>query len=135
MARYRRRVRRARVSSRAGYRFRRSRGGRRGGGSTKSGLMWLVGAGIYGAGRAKIAGMVEPLTSKIPLGSISDNVGMLGVAWAAKKFIGGRVPLVNDIANAAMLVEAAQIGQELATNGFKAASGNGNGGSGVVYYG
>jgi hypothetical protein len=78
-----------------------------------SGMAWLLGAGIYGAGRAKMAQAISPITSKIPLGGYADNVGMIGLAWAAKRFIGGKVPLVKDIANSAMIVEAALIGQEL----------------------
>lgn len=93
-----------------------------------SGIPAIAGAALYGAGRAKLAEWVTPVTSKLPFGGISDNVGMLGVAWAAKKWLGGKVPMLRQVADAAMLIEAAQIGQELAVGGFGTMSSAGSGG-------
>jgi len=75
----------------------------------------LLGAGAYGAVRGRLAQAVSPLLANIPGGAIADEIGMLGVAWAAKKFIGGKVPFVADMAKAGMVIEAAAIGQALST--------------------
>ena len=75
----------------------------------------FVGAGIYGASREILSNQLAPLTSKIPLGTLSDEAGMFAVLWAGKKFLGRKIPLVNDIANAGMLIEAARIGAAVAS--------------------
>lgn len=92
--------------------------------SGMGGIMPLVAAGIYGAGRGFIASKVEPLTSKIPLGSLSDNVGMLGINWALNKYVGNKIPLVKQATSAGLLIEAAMIGAELAQTGFGTTTGS-----------
>lgn len=72
-----------------------------------------VGALIYGIGRQQIAQAIQPFTSKIPLGNIADEVGMIALAFAAKKFV--KNPMVAQVANAAITIEMAQIGQALAS--------------------
>lgn len=84
------------------------------GSGAKADLGALLGAGVYGALRNRISSAVAPLTSRIPFGGIADEIGMLGINWAARRFIGGRVPLVKDMAKAGMLIEAASIGNALA---------------------
>lgn len=111
------------------YRTAKRRSGRRSSGMLGGSTGTLLGAGLYGAARAKVAEFVSPVTSKIPIGgSLADNIGMLGTAWAAKKFLGRKVPMITQVANAAMLVEAAQIGQEIAS-GQAFGGSNSSGGS------
>ena len=100
-------------------------------GKIVSGVMGtLLGAAVYGGLRARLSNMVSPLTAKIPLGNIADEVAMLGVGYGAKKLVGHKVPLVKQIANAGMLIEAARIGEATATgqlgitNGASTSSGN-----------
>jgi hypothetical protein len=76
-------------------------------------MLKLMGAALYGAGRARIALAIRPYTEKIPAGNIADELGMMGVAWAAKKFLGRKVPIIAAAANAGMMIEAAQIGQAI----------------------
>jgi len=87
-------------------------------GSSMGGIMPLAAAAAYGAGRSYIANWVAPITSKVPLGNLADNAVMLGVCWAAKKYV--PVGIVKQAASAGMLIEAAMIGSELAQNGMSA---------------
>jgi len=75
----------------------------------------IIGAVAYGALRAKMSDALAPVTSKIPLGNISDEVGMYFALMAAKKFIGNKVPMVNQIATAGQYIELARIGEAIAT--------------------
>lgn len=75
----------------------------------------MVGAVVYGAARQKLSDALAPVTSKIPLGNISDEVGMYLVLMIAKKYIGNKVPIVKDIASAGQYIELARIGEAIAT--------------------
>ena len=75
----------------------------------------IMGAGIYGGVRAKLSNVVAPLTVKLPFGNIADEVGLGIVALVSKKFLGRKIPLVKDIANAGLLIESARIGEAVAT--------------------
>lgn len=79
------------------------------------GLGKYVGAAIYGGVREKLSDALVPVTSKIPLGNLSDEAGMIGVLFLAKKFAGGKVPLVKDIADAGLLIESARVGATIAS--------------------
>lgn len=87
----------------------------------------LVAAALYGALRGKIAVWIQPISSKLPLGSYTDEVGMLGVNWAAKKFIGNKVPMVSNMAKSGMQIEAAQIGYKIGSGLALGGSSSGNG--------
>lgn len=87
------------------------------------GLGKMLGAGVYGAGREYLSNLVAPVTEKVPLGTISDEVVMIGALSLGKKFLGRRVPMVNDVANAGILIESARIGATLASGGFSMAGG------------
>lgn len=111
MARYRRARRTNRRASRSSRRFvRRSSG-------SSGGFAPLIYAAGYGAGRQYISNLISPLTSKIPLGDYADEVGMLGAAWAAKKFTSN--PMVHKLADTAMLIEASRIGSQIVGSTIK----------------
>jgi hypothetical protein len=76
----------------------------------------LLGSVVYGAARQKVSNMLMPLTQKIPLGAVSDEVGMFGVAALTEKFVGRKIPVVKDITKAAKYIELARVG-EAAVNG------------------
>jgi len=78
----------------------------------------MLGAIAYGALRAKMSNALAPLTAKIPLGNISDEVGMIIALSLAKKFMGRKVPLVSQVATAGTYIELARIGEELISGGF-----------------
>jgi hypothetical protein len=65
----------------------------------------------YGAVREKISTAITPYTNKIPLGNISDEVGMGILAILAKRTIGKKAPFVAKIADAALVIESARIGE------------------------
>lgn len=104
MARRTRKSRRTRTFfSRFRKRSRSSSNGSRGVSGTE-----LLGAALYGATRNDIANMVTPLSSKVPVGTIGDELVIGGGAWFAKKYV--RMPLLKSFLNSAMVVEAARVG-------------------------
>jgi len=122
------------IKSKMGVKMARRRRGRsRGRSFGKSKLFGLggivVGAIAYGAVRSKISTALMPVTAKIPLGSISDEVGMLVTLTLAKKFIGHKVPLVSQICTAGQYIELARIGEEIANGTLSF----GNAPTGVTY--
>ena len=73
----------------------------------------VLSAGIYGSLRAKISNYLSQYTSKIPLGNISDEVGMGLLCILGKKFIGRRVPFTAKIFDAGLVIESARIGETI----------------------
>ena len=69
---------------------------------------------IYGGLRARMSNALIPLTSKIPLGTISDEIG-LGLAnyFIAKNTSG----LIKNIALKGLVIENSRLGEAIATNG------------------
>jgi hypothetical protein len=70
----------------------------------------LIGAGLYGAVREPAANFITPVTSKIPLGSVADELvlGLLG--WFGYKKGKG---IVKDISLGALAIEGARIGEQI----------------------
>jgi hypothetical protein len=140
MARFRRRKAyriMARVSSPRSY-FRakkrsRSRSRNTGGGMTSL-LKTIAIAGAYGAIRPYAANLVKPVSEqpmvKQVLGNASDEVTLLGGAFLLKKF-GKKIPMSNEVSNAILIVEAARIGDMLASNTIQ--SSGGSAGNQTVY--
>lgn len=71
---------------------------------------------IYGAVREKASNLLMPYTSRIPLGSISDEVGMYAALWAAKKYVFKQKGVLRDALSVGQNIELARIG-ETAING------------------
>jgi len=84
----------------------------------------VLGAGLYGSLRERMSTALSPMLSKIPMGNISDEVGMGLVMILAKRFIGNKVPLVKDIANAGLVIESARIGVAISTGQVMNSSSN-----------
>lgn len=85
----------------------------------------LISAGAYGAVRQRISAALKPVSSMIPAGNIADEVTILAAAYLLRN----RVPkMLRPAVKAAMYIEAAQIGQALASGGL-GAIGAGNGAS------
>jgi len=68
---------------------------------------------VYGMLRSKTSTMLEPYTSKIPLGNISDEVGMFLVSHFAKKFVFKRAGIVREALTVGQGVELARIGDAI----------------------
>ena len=100
--------------------------------SAAKGMAPLLAAGIYGAGRQKLAEFIQPVAARIPGGNIADEVAMIGANWAIKKFIGGKVPIIGQAAKTGMLIEAAAIGEAIASGSLGIGAASSNGGGAVV---
>jgi len=64
----------------------------------------------YGALRPMIANLIAPVTNMIPLGGISDEVGMGLLNYFVAKKTGG---LISQVATKGLVVENAMIGSSL----------------------
>jgi len=85
-------------------------------GSKNYGLVGTIAsAAIYGAFRQKASDALSPLTNKIPLGNISDEVGLGIAAILAKKYFGKKVPMLGKVCDAALVIESARIGEAAIT--------------------
>lgn len=82
----------------------------------------ILGAMGYGAVRAKVSNYLSPYTSKIPLGTISDEVGMGLMCILGKKFLGRKVPMLKKVFDAGLVIESARIGEVVATGGLSLGS-------------
>jgi len=96
----------------------------------------VFGAGVYGAVRAKVSTYLQQYTSKIPLGNISDEVGMGLLCILGKKFLGRKVPMLKKVFDAGIVIESARIGEAVATGTLGLGSiGNSSSNVGVFTYG
>ena len=88
----------------------------------------VAGAAIYGAFRARVSNYLSQWTSKIPLGNVADEVGMGLLCILGKKFVGRRVPFSKKIFDAGLTIEAARVGEAIATGniGLGSTSGSNN---------
>lgn len=89
----------------------------------------LIGSMIYGAAREKVSNLLTPVTSKIPLGEITDEatLGLISY-YAAKKGKG----IIKQIGTAGLTIEAARLG-EYALSRVSGAT-NGTQSSGYMFY-
>jgi hypothetical protein len=83
----------------------------------------LIGGGAYGAIRAKLSSALDPITSKIPLGGISDEVGLFVLHYFINKNVKNK--LVKDVTFAGMAVEAARIGEAVISGSVLSSSTSG----------
>lgn len=85
---------------------------------------------IYGALREKMSLALLPLTSKIPLGTVADEVGMGVINYIVAKKTSG---MLRDVAVKGLVIENARIGEALVSgNIFSTGSAATNG---AYYYG
>lgn len=68
-------------------------------------------AALYGAGRAKMSNALMPVTSKIPLGAISDEVGMIVAAQLLKKMVFKKAGIVKKALTMGQAIEFARLGE------------------------
>jgi len=97
------------IKSRSRQMKRRKKGySKRGSSSSVSPMKLLIGAMIYGAAREKVSNLLTPLTSKIPLGDVTDEA-VLGLIsyYTAKKGKG----VLKQIGQAGLSIEAARLGE------------------------
>lgn len=86
---------------------------------------------IYGGLRAKMSNALMPLTSKIPLGTISDEVGLGILNYFVAKNTSG---MVKNIALKGLVIENARLGDAIATEGMGLLSINTGSNNGTFMY-
>ena len=110
----RRRLRGFARSRRGSFRgFKRGRS-RRSGGKIMGSLV-QVDAMAYGALRQYVSNLISPLTSKIPLGNLSDEVAMGVINYFVAKKTGG---MIGDIARKGLIIENARVGEYIVQTGL-----------------
>lgn len=72
----------------------------------------LVGAGVYGAVRGRLSAMIAPVTSRVPLGTVADEVALLAASYFVAKKTGSG--FINSVAKGAAIVEASRLGAAMA---------------------
>jgi hypothetical protein len=92
----------------------------------------IVGAGIYGAFRSRIAQAMQPVTANIPLGNIGDEVLLGGLAVVLKKTVGKKFGMINPVLNGAIAIESARIGEAIATGNVGIGQSSGSSSSGYM---
>ena len=93
-------------------------------------------AGLYGAVRARTSNTIAPYTSRIPLGNVSDEAGMLLVSTLAKKYLVKRSGVLRDALTAGQTIELARIGEAIASGNLGiglGGSSNGESSNGYVF--
>ena len=70
---------------------------------------------LYGAMRAKTSNLLAPYTSKLPLGNIGDEVGMIAASIMGKKYLFKKAGVLRDALNAGQTIELARIGDAAAS--------------------
>lgn len=83
----------------------------------------------YGAVRGYVSNLISPLTSKIPLGSIADEVGMGIINYYVAKNTSG---MIKDIAVKGLVIENAFVGNAIAQGGLNLLGGNSSSSSSVT---
>jgi hypothetical protein len=86
---------------------------------------------IYGAVRGYTSRLLQPLTSKIPLGSIADEVVMGGVNYLIAKNTSG---MLKDIALKGLVIENARLGEAISTGQIGNLIANSNASSNALAY-
>ena len=89
----------------------------------------IAGAAIYGGVREKVSNLIAPLTAKIPLGTIADEVVLGTIHYFGAKKVSN--PMLKSIFRAGLIVESARIGEAIADgtalNSMKPTTTNNNG--------
>lgn len=86
------------------------------GGVGNSAALLQVDAMAYGAVRQYVSSTIAPVTSKIPLGTLSDEIGMGLVCWGVAKYAGKG--MLGNIARKGLVIENARVGEALVNGGL-----------------
>lgn len=97
--------------TRTPFKMRSKRSGRKGAaGAGNLGMRQALGGAIYGAARGYVSGMLEPVTSRVPLGGIADEVVMLVLSHQVAKRTTGAL---REAGKAGFYIESARLGQSV----------------------
>ncbi len=78
----------------------------------QSPLKMVVPSMIYGGLRAKVSDALTPITSKVPVGDVADELVMLGTSYLAWKKGSG---IIKKAGSAGMIIESARLGEAIAS--------------------
>lgn len=107
MARFRRKRSGFTRAARGARRF-----GRRVSRNESTNMLVTVGSAmVYGGARQYISNAIAPVTSKIPLGSISDEVGLGIGAYLLHRMVKNK--MVRAFAKGAIIIESARVGEAI----------------------
>jgi len=73
----------------------------------------VTSAMLYGAMRGKTSAYISQYTDKIPLGAVSDEVGMYILAMAGKKFLFKKAGILRDALTVGQSIEMARVGEAI----------------------
>lgn len=72
----------------------------------------ILGAMVYGGVRQKASDLLAPVTAKVPLGSIADEVVLGAIHYFGAKKVSN--PMLKSIFHAGLIVESARVGEAVA---------------------
>lgn len=76
----------------------------------------VAGGFMYGLARGKVAQLISPVTSKIPMGNYADELGMSVLNWYIAK---GKVPMIpKNVGLAGLAIESFVVGQDVGAGNF-----------------
>ena len=76
----------------------------------------VAGGFMYGLARGKVAQLISPVTSKIPMGNYADELGMGVLNWYIAK---GKVPMIpKNVGLAGLAIESFVVGQDVGAGNF-----------------
>jgi len=101
------------------------------GGVGNSAALFQLDAMLYGAVRQKASDMIAPVTSKIPLGGISDEIGMGLLCWGVSKYAGKG--MLGAVARKGLVIENARVGEAIAQQGLSLVSNNSTSNNSFIY--
>lgn len=96
-----------------------------------SAALFQLDAMLYGAVRQKASNAIAPVTSKIPLGGVSDEVGMALLCWGISKYAGKG--MLGQVARKGLVIENARVGEAIAQQGLGLVSNNSTGMNSFIY--
>lgn len=84
-----------------------------------------IGGGfIYGLARGKVANLISPLTSKIPMGQYADELGLGILNYYIAK---GKIKMIpKNIGLAGLAIESFVVGQDIGSGNFSLSNNNNN---------
>jgi len=88
--------------------------------SPKQAVLFQPDAMVYGAVRQYASNMLAPLTSMVPLGTLSDEVAMGFVDYMVAKHTSG---FIADVAKKGLVIENARVGEAIVNGGLSVLTG------------
>lgn len=69
----------------------------------------MIASAVYGGMREKVSNMLTPITSRIPLGTVADEVVLGAIHYFGAKKV--KNPMLKSLFKAGLIVESARLGE------------------------